>query len=108
MVAYRLNLPDELSQIHNTFGGGELWKCVSDESTIISLCDIQVEESLNYVEKPIVVLDRNTKALCNKDVKPVKVQWQHWRGSEWTWQPEDEMRKHYPDLFASADFEDEV
>ena len=41
-------------------------------------------------------------------MKLVKVQWQHRRGSEWTREPEDEMREHYLDLFASADFEDEV
>ena len=90
-VTYRLALPDDLSQIHNTFHVSQVRKCVSDEATVISLDDIQVDESLNYFEKPIAVLDRKTKALRNKLVKLVKVQWQHRKGSEWTWEPEDEM-----------------
>ena len=60
------------------------------------------------MEKPIAILDRKMKTLQNKEVRLLKVQWQHRRGSEWTREPEDEMRKHYLDVFASTDFEDEV
>ena len=63
---------------------------------------------MNYIERPVSILDRKTKALQNKEVKLVRVQWQHRTGSEWTREPEEEMRDHYLDLFASADFEDEV
>lgn len=55
---YRLDLPYELSQIHNTFHVSQLRKYLSDKSAVISLDEIQVDESLNYVEKPIAVLDR--------------------------------------------------
>ena len=61
---------------------------------MISLIDIQVDECLSYVEKLISILDKKTKTLRNKVVNLVKVQWQHLRGSEWTWEPEDEMREH--------------
>ncbi|XP_023754304.1 uncharacterized protein LOC111902723 [Lactuca sativa] len=107
-VAYRFDIPDELNQIHNTFHVSQLWKCVADEAAVISLDDIQVDESPNYIERPVVVLDRKTKVLHNKEVKLVKVQCQHQKGSEWTWKPEEEMREHYPDLFASTDVKDEV
>ena len=33
-VAYRLDLSDELFQIHNTFDVLQLWKCVTDEVTL--------------------------------------------------------------------------
>ena len=69
--------------------------------------DIQVNKRLNYVERPIPILDRKTNTLCNKMVNLVKVQWQHLKGFEWTWELEDEMREHYPKLFADADFEEE-
>lgn len=61
--------------------------------------DIQVDESLNYVQKTVAILDRKTKTLRNKEVEIVKVHWQHCRGSKCTWEPKEEMKKNYPDLF---------
>ena len=58
-----------------------------DEDEVISLDDIHVDERLNYVERPAVVLERNVKNLRNKEIPLVKVQWQHRKGSEWTWKP---------------------
>ena len=65
---------------------------------------------MNYIERPIAILDRKTKDLRNKRVELVKVQWQHRKGLEWTWEPKDEKREHYPELFqdSAADFEEEV
>lgn len=63
---------------------------------MVSLNDIQVDERLNYVEKPLAILDRKTNTLRNKEVTLVKVQRQHRKGSVWTWEPEGEMREHYP------------
>lgn len=110
-VAYRLDLPVELSQIHNTFHVSQLRKCLVDESAVVPLEDIQVDSSLNYIERSVAILDRKTKTLRNKAIQLVKVQWQHRKGSEWTWEAEEEMREHYPELFADsavADFENEV
>ncbi|KAJ9565504.1 hypothetical protein OSB04_001470 [Centaurea solstitialis] len=98
-VAYRLELPPELSQIHDTFHVSQLRKCLADESAFVSLEDIEVDEWLNYAEKPIAVLERKTKTLRNKEVGIVKVQWEHRKGSEWTWEPEEEMRRNQPELF---------
>ena len=107
-MAYRLELPEELSQIHSTFHVSQLRKCIVDDSAVVLLEDIQVDDRLNYIERPVAILDRRTKTLRNKTVELVKVQWQHRKGSEWTWEPVDEMREHYPELFAAADFEDKV
>ena len=85
-----------------------LRKCVTGEAAVIYLDDTQVDESLKYIVRPVPVLDRKFKVLHNKEVKLVKVQCQHRRGSEWTWESENEMREHYPDSFASVDLEDEV
>ena len=77
---------------------------------MVPLEDIQVDNSLNYIERPVAILDRKSKNLRNKKVELVKVQWQHHKGSEWTWETEDEMREHYPELFqdSAADVEGEV
>lgn len=86
----------------------QLRKCVADESTVVPLDDIQVDDRQNYVERLMMILDRKMKVFHNKEVSPVKVQWQHRKGSEWTWESESEMREHYPNLFMAIDFEGEV
>ena len=90
-VAYRLELLTVLGQIHDTFHVSQLRKCIVDESAVVPLEDIQVDASLNYVEKPVTIVDRRIKVLRNKEVLLVQVQWQHQRGSELTWEPETEM-----------------
>ncbi|KAD7477674.1 hypothetical protein E3N88_00810 [Mikania micrantha] len=98
-VAYRLELPDELSGIHNTFHVSHLRKCLADESAYVPLEDVEVVDKLNYVEKPVAILDRKIKRLRNKSLNQVKVQWKNRRGSDTTWESEDEMKKFYPFLF---------
>ncbi|KAK1423394.1 hypothetical protein QVD17_18696 [Tagetes erecta] len=98
-VAYRLELPEELNGIHNTFHVSYLRKCLADETACVPLNDIEVDEKLNYVEKPVAILDYKVKQLRNKEISQVKVQWKHRRGSDTTWEAEEEMRKYYPELF---------
>ncbi|KAI3682967.1 hypothetical protein L1987_83381 [Smallanthus sonchifolius] len=98
-VAYRLELPDELSGIHPTFHVSHLRKCLADESAHVPLTDIEVDNSLNYIEEPVAILDRKEKRLRNKIIQLVKVQWKHRKGSEATWEMEKEMRESYPHLF---------
>ena len=49
-VAYRMDLPAELSEIHITFHVSQLWKCLVDDSIVLPLDDIQVDDSLSYIE----------------------------------------------------------
>ncbi|KAD3066571.1 hypothetical protein E3N88_34451 [Mikania micrantha] len=98
-VAYRLELPEELSGIHNTFHVSYLRKCLADEFAYVPLEDIEIDDKLNYVEKPVAILDRKVKQLRNKSLSQVKVQWKNRTGSEITWESENEMRKYYPFLF---------
>ena len=57
-ASHRLDLPDELSQIHKTFHASQLWKCVADDFAVIPLDDIQVDERMNYVERAIMILGK--------------------------------------------------
>ena len=73
-LAYRLELPEDLSQIHSTLHGSQPRKCLVDDSIVLPLEDIQVDECLNYIETPIVILNKKTKTLRNKVVGLVTVQ----------------------------------
>ena len=64
----------------------QLRKCIADESVLVPLENIQVDASLNYVERPIAIRDRRIKVLRKKEVSLVQIQWQHWKGSELTWE----------------------
>ncbi|KAJ9544326.1 hypothetical protein OSB04_024033 [Centaurea solstitialis] len=61
---------------------------------------LEGDESLNYGRGLWRSVDRKVKRPQNKEIGTVKVQWQHRKGSEWTWEPEAEMREKYLELFA--------
>ncbi|KAD6796649.1 hypothetical protein E3N88_07545 [Mikania micrantha] len=71
-VAYRLDLPDELSGIHPTFHVSHLRKCLADDVAYVPLNDIEVDERLNYIEQPVAIVDTKEKRLRNKMIRQVK------------------------------------
>nr|GEY39105.1 hypothetical protein [Tanacetum cinerariifolium] len=74
-VAYKLELPEELSIIHNTFYVSNLKKCISDESLVISMKELQLDEKLNFVEEPVEIMDREVNQLKRSHMPIVKVRW---------------------------------
>ncbi|GJY66395.1 reverse transcriptase domain-containing protein [Tanacetum coccineum] len=99
-LAYKLELPEELSSIHNTFHVSNLKKCLSDESLIIPMKELQLDDKLNFVEEPVEVMDREIKQLKRSRIPIIKVRWNSKRGPEFTWEREDEIRTKYPHLFS--------
>ncbi|GJX19644.1 putative reverse transcriptase domain-containing protein [Tanacetum coccineum] len=57
-VVYRLELPGQLSRVHSTFHVSNLKKCYADEPLAISLDKIQIDDKLNFIEEPVVIMDR--------------------------------------------------
>ncbi|GJY35303.1 putative reverse transcriptase domain-containing protein [Tanacetum coccineum] len=98
LVAYKLELPEELSSIHNTFHISNLKKCLSDESLIIPMKELQLDDKLNFVEEPVEIMYREIKKLKRSYIPIVKVQWNSKRGPEFTWEREDEIHAKYPHL----------
>nr|GEV97581.1 hypothetical protein [Tanacetum cinerariifolium] len=88
-VAYKLELPRELQGIHNTFHVSNLKKCLSDESLIISLDEVQLDEKLYFIEEPAEIMDREVKRLKQSRIPIVKVHWNLHRGPKYTWERED-------------------
>ncbi|XP_024989293.1 uncharacterized protein LOC112523851 [Cynara cardunculus var. scolymus] len=102
LQAYRLELPPEMAGIHNTFHVCYLRKCLAEEESVIPLTEIRVDEDNRCVEEPEAILERKTKVLRHKEVVLVKVQWKHHRGSNVTWEAEEDLIRRYPHLFSRS------
>ncbi|GJS13709.1 putative reverse transcriptase domain-containing protein [Tanacetum coccineum] len=98
-VAYRLELPEQLSRVHSTFHVSKLKKCMADEPLAIPLDEIQVDDKLHFIKEPVEIMDREVKRLKQSRIPIVKVRWNSRRGPEFTWEREDQMQKKYPQLF---------
>nr|GEX51121.1 putative reverse transcriptase domain, ribonuclease H-like domain, aspartic peptidase domain protein [Tanacetum cinerariifolium] len=72
-VAYKLELPEELSNVRNTFHISNLKKCLSDESLIIPIKELQLDDKLNFVEEPVEIMDRKVKQLRQSRIPIIKV-----------------------------------
>ncbi|GJW87837.1 putative reverse transcriptase domain-containing protein [Tanacetum coccineum] len=72
-VAYKLELPQELSRVHNTFHVSNLKKCYSDEPLAVLLEGHHVDDKLRFVEEPVAIMDREVKRLKQRRIPIVKV-----------------------------------
>ncbi|GJV29252.1 putative reverse transcriptase domain-containing protein [Tanacetum coccineum] len=72
-VAYRLELPQQLSRVHSTFHVSNLNKCLSNESLVISLDEIYIDDKLHFVEEPVEIMDSKVKRLKQSRIPIIKV-----------------------------------
>ncbi|GJT92684.1 putative reverse transcriptase domain-containing protein [Tanacetum coccineum] len=91
-VAYRLDFPEELNGVHDTFHVSNLKKCLADPTLQVPLDEIQVDAKLNFVEEPVEILEREFKKLKRSRIAIVKVRWNSKRDPEFTWEREDQMK----------------
>ncbi|GJW11865.1 putative reverse transcriptase domain-containing protein, partial [Tanacetum coccineum] len=101
-VTYKLELPKELSRVHNTFHVSNLKKCYADEPLAVLLDGLHFVDKLQFVEEPIKIMDREVKRLKRSRIPLVKVRWNSKRGPEFTWEHEDQFKKKYPHLFTKT------
>ncbi|GKA99679.1 hypothetical protein Tco_0827673, partial [Tanacetum coccineum] len=98
-VAYKLELPKELSRVQNTFHVSNLKKCYADELLAVPLDGLHFDDKLQFVKEPVEIMDREVKRLKRSRIPLVKVRWNSRRGPEFTWEREDQFQKKYPHLF---------
>nr|GEZ50395.1 hypothetical protein [Tanacetum cinerariifolium] len=110
-VAYKHDLPKELSRVHNTFhvsnlkkchADEPLAKCYADEPLAVPLDGLHFDDKLHFMGEPIEIMLREVKRLKQSRIPIVKVRWNSMRGPEFPWEHEDQFRKKYPHLFTKA------
>jgi hypothetical protein len=93
-VAYRLQLPETLSAVHNVFHVSQLKKCLRLPDRTIDVVDVALKPELTYSEHPIQVLDHKDRITRKKILKFYKVQWNQHTEDEATWETRDFLEKN--------------
>nr|GEW06122.1 putative reverse transcriptase domain-containing protein [Tanacetum cinerariifolium] len=74
-ISYKLELPQQLILVHNALYVSNMKKCLSDESLVIPLEELRVDDKLPFVEEPVEVMDCEIKKLKRSDIPIIKVRW---------------------------------
>ena len=100
-VAYQLELPENLSGVHNVFHVSQLKKylCVPEEQ--LPLEELDIKEDLTYTECPIKILEVEERITRSKFIRMCKVQWNMHSEHETTWEREEDLKLKHPHLFQS-------
>jgi hypothetical protein len=100
-VAYQLELPPQLSDVHNVFHVSQLKKCLRVPEEQIPMEDLNAKEDLSYQENPLRILETSERVTRNKKIKMCKVQWSHHTEDEATWEREEELKAEFPCFFSN-------
>ncbi|XP_050876509.1 uncharacterized protein LOC127080224 [Lathyrus oleraceus] len=98
-VAYRLDLPPPLSELHDVFHVSHIWRFILDYLQHVLPDTLEVEAYISFKPQPSQIMDRATKILRNKVIPLVKVLWERSHPGEANWELESEMQEAYPYLF---------
>jgi hypothetical protein len=101
-VAYQLELPPQLSDVHDVFHVSQLKKCLRVPEEQLPMEYLDLGGDLTYSERSIKILDCVERVTHSKVIKMCKVQCSHHAKDEVTWEHEEELRADYPELFPSA------
>jgi hypothetical protein len=91
-VAYQLELPPQLSDVHDAFHVSQLKKCSRVPKEQLPMEDLDAKEYLSYQEYPVKILETSEKVTRTKKIRMCKVQWSHHTEEEATWEREEELK----------------
>jgi hypothetical protein len=98
-LAYKLELPEELAGVHPVFHVSQLRKCLKLPEEQVHIDALDIQDTLEYREYPIQILDQATKDTRKTTIPMCKVLWSNHTEREATREKELELRIHYPYLF---------
>jgi hypothetical protein len=101
-VAYQLELPPQLSEVHDVFHVSQLKKCLRVPEEQLPMEYLDLGGDLTYSERPIKILDIAEWVTHSNVIKMCKVQWSHHTEDEATWEHEEELITDFPELFPCA------
>jgi hypothetical protein len=99
-VDYQLELPPQLSDVHDMFHVSQLKKCLCLPKEQIPMEDLNANEDLSYEEYPVKILETSERVTRNKRIKMCKVQWSHHTKEEAPWEREEELKTELPSFFS--------
>jgi hypothetical protein len=99
-VAYQLELPPQLSDVHDVFHVSQLKKCLRVPEEQLPMEDLNAKEDLSYQEYPVKILETSERVTRNKRIKMCKVQWSQHTEEEATWEREEELKVEFPSFFS--------
>jgi hypothetical protein len=100
-VAYRLELPIQLADVHDVFHISKLKKGFNPhDKELLPMVELNIKEDLTTVEHPIRILDTMTRVTMNSVMKMCKVQWSNQAEDEATLEREVELKAEFTDLFS--------
>jgi hypothetical protein len=94
-VAYQLELPSQLSDVHDIFHVCQLKKCLRVPEEQIPKEDLDAKVDLSYQEYPVKILDTSERVTRNKKIKMCKMQWSQHTKEEATWEREEELKEEF-------------
>ncbi|GJU70392.1 putative reverse transcriptase domain-containing protein [Tanacetum coccineum] len=68
-------------------------KCLSDESLVILMKELRLDDKLNFVEELVEIMDREVKQLKQSRIPIIKVRWNSKKGLEFMWKREDQIHE---------------
>src|ERR1041385_7617976 len=108
-VAYQLELPPHLSQVHDVFHVSQLRRCFKDPIREVDHETLDLQENLSYREYPVRILNEAERSTRRQKIRFFKVQWSHHSEKEATWEREDRLRVEYPTFLpTTSESRDEI
>jgi hypothetical protein len=100
-VGYQLELPPQLTDVHDVFHVSQLRRCLWVPKEQMPLEELTIGKDLTYQEYPVKILDTLEKVIRNNRYKMCKVQWSNHTKDEATWEKEDQLKAEFSDIFSN-------